>query len=268
MPGSLVDVLVILAPGQGAQTAGFLTPWLADPRFADQLGWLGTVAGLDLIEYGTEADDDTIRDTKIAQPLLVGTGLAAASLLAEDGADPLLPSAIAGHSVGELTAAAHIGALSLEQAMVLVRERGNAMAQAAAIEPTGMTAVLGGDRDEVLAAIASRGLTAANDNGPGQIVAAGTTTALAEFAAAPPPKAKLRPLSVAGAFHTSTCNRLSHTSQRCRVPSRWLPPEPRSSRTPTAPWSPMDARSWTGSSVRSPAPSGGTCVWPPWPTPA
>lgn len=196
-------MLVIVAPGQGAQTAGFLTPWLADPRFGDQLTWLSTVAGLDLVRYGTEADDETIRDTKIAQPLLVATGLAAASLLGADGLSTAAPKVVAGHSVGELTAAGHIGALSPEQAMVLVRERGAAMARAAAVDPTGMTAVLGGDRDDVLAAIASHGLTPANDNGPGQIVAAGTMSALAAFAADPPAKAKLRPLSVAGAFHTS-----------------------------------------------------------------
>ena len=76
------------------------------------------------------------------------------------------------------------------------------MAQAAAIEPTGMTAVLGGDETTVLAAIEAQGLTAANVNGAGQIVAAGTMEQLAAFAAAPPAGARLRPLSVAGAFHT------------------------------------------------------------------
>ncbi|MBM7519830.1 ACP S-malonyltransferase [Nocardioides nitrophenolicus] len=189
-------MLVIVAPGQGAQTPGFLSPWLEDDTVAADLDWLSAVAGLDLVHYGTEADEDTIRDTKIAQPLLVAAGLVAARRL---GATP---DAVTGHSVGELTAAVGAGVLTAEQAMVLVRERGSAMAAAAAVTPTGMTAVLGGDRDAVLAAIAAQGLTAANDNGPGQIVAAGTTEQLAAFAENPPQGGRLRPLSVAGAFHS------------------------------------------------------------------
>jgi [acyl-carrier-protein] S-malonyltransferase len=197
-------VLVIVAPGQGAQTPGFLTPWLEDPVFAARLDWLATVAGVDLAHYGTEADADTIRDTKVAQPLLVATGLVAALDLFPHPADAFSRiGAVAGHSVGELTAAAGARAITAEQAMVLVRERGNAMADASAVTATGMTAVLGGDRDEVLAAVERHGLTAANDNGPGQVVAAGTMEQLAAFAEEPPAKARLIPLSVAGAFHTS-----------------------------------------------------------------
>ncbi|TWG91249.1 [acyl-carrier-protein] S-malonyltransferase [Nocardioides sp. J9] len=189
-------MLVIVAPGQGAQTPGFLSPWLEDPACAARLGWLSAVAGLDLAHHGTEADEDTIRDTKVAQPLLVASALLAAGRL---GA---APAAVAGHSVGEIAAAVAAGVLSDEQAMVLVRERGRAMADAAAVTPTGMTAVLGGDRDEVLAAIEEHGLTPANDNGPGQIVAAGTLEQLEAFAAAAPKGARPRPLSVAGAFHS------------------------------------------------------------------
>jgi [acyl-carrier-protein] S-malonyltransferase len=197
-------VLVIVAPGQGAQTPGFLTPWLEDPVFAARFDWLATVAGIDLAHYGTEADAETIRDTKVAQPLLVATGLIAALDLFPHPADAFSRiGAVAGHSVGELTAAAGARAITAEQAMVLVRERGNAMADAAAITATGMTAVLGGDRDEVLASVERHGLTAANDNGPGQVVAAGTMEQLAAFAEDPPAKARLMPLSVAGAFHTS-----------------------------------------------------------------
>ena len=197
-------MLVIVAPGQGAQTPGFLTPWLEDPTFAARFDWLATVAGIDLAHYGTEADADTIRDTKVAQPLLVATGLVAALDLFPHPADAFARiGAVAGHSVGELTAAAGARVITAEQAMVLVRERGNAMAAAAATTATGMTAVLGGDRDEVLAAIGRHGLTPANDNGPGQLVAAGTTEQLAAFAEDPPAKARLIPLSVAGAFHTT-----------------------------------------------------------------
>ncbi|MGZ6734183.1 MAG: acyltransferase domain-containing protein [Nocardioides sp.] len=197
-------MLVIVAPGQGAQTSGFLTPWLEDPLFAARLEWLSTVAGLDLVHYGTVADDETIRDTAIAQPLLVGAGLVAALDLFPHPSDAFgMVGAVAGHSVGELAAAAGAGVISAEQAMVLVRERGRAMADAAAVTPTGMSAVLGGDRDEVLAAIAKHGLTPANDNGPGQIVAAGTLAQLAAFADDAPAKARIMPLKVAGAFHTS-----------------------------------------------------------------
>jgi len=196
-------VLVIVAPGQGAQTPGFLTPWLEDQTFASRFGWLSSVAGIDLARYGTEADAETIRDTRIAQPLLVATGLVAALELFPHPADAFdQVGAVAGHSVGELTAAAGARAITAEQAMVLVRERGNAMAEAAAATPTGMTAVLGGDREEVLAALERHGLTPANDNGPGQIVAAGTREQLDALAGDPPAKARLMPLSVAGAFHT------------------------------------------------------------------
>jgi [acyl-carrier-protein] S-malonyltransferase len=196
-------VLVIVAPGQGAQTPGFLQPWLEDATFRARFEWLSAVAGLDLVHYGTEADADAIRATEIAQPLLVASALVAALevLPRPSAAYPRL-GAVAGHSVGELAAAAGAGVITAEQAMVLVRERGRAMAEAAAVTQTGMTAVLGGDRDEVLTVLGRHGLTPANDNGPGQIVAAGTADQLAALADAPPAKARLIPLSVAGAFHT------------------------------------------------------------------
>ncbi|MGA8257041.1 MAG: acyltransferase domain-containing protein [Nocardioides sp.] len=196
-------MLVIVAPGQGAQTPGFLTPWLEDDVFASRLHWLSTVAGLDLAHHGTVSDADTIRDTRIAQPLLVATALVTSLAVFPHPADAFGKiGAVAGHSVGELAAATGARAITAEQAMVLVRERGNAMADASAVADTGMTAILGGDRDEVLATLERHGLTAANDNGPGQIVAAGTRAQLDALAAAPPTKARLMPLSVAGAFHT------------------------------------------------------------------
>jgi [acyl-carrier-protein] S-malonyltransferase len=181
-----------------------LLPWLEDPTFAARLDWLSAVAGLDLRHLGTEADEDTIRDTANAQPLLVATGLVAALEVFPHPADSFGKiGAVAGHSVGELTAAAGARVITGEQAMVLVRERGRAMAGAAATTATGMTAVLGGDRDDVLATLERHGLVAANDNGPGQIVAAGTLDQLAALAADPPTKARLAPLKVAGAFHTA-----------------------------------------------------------------
>ena len=196
-------VLVITAPGQGAQAPGFLAPWLDVPGVAGQLGAWSELTGLDLVRYGTTAGADEIRDTAVAQPLLVAAALAAAGALL-DGALPATGSglATAGHSVGELAAGAIAGVVSVADALRLVVVRGQAMAQAAAIEPTGMTAVLGGDEATVLAAIEAQGLTPANVNGAGQIVAAGTMEQLAAFAADPPAGARLRPLSVAGAFHT------------------------------------------------------------------
>ncbi len=197
-------MLVVVAPGQGSQTPGFLTPWLEVPGFEDRLRWLSTVSGVDLVAHGTTSDADTIRDTAVAQPLLVGAGLVSLLSLFPHPSDAYAKIAAgSGHSVGEITAAVGAGVITAEQAMVFVRERGKAMAAASAVTPTGMTAVLGGDRDDVVAKAEAHGLTAANENGAGQIVVAGTLEQLAAFAADPPEKARLRPLQVAGAFHTS-----------------------------------------------------------------
>ncbi len=196
-------MLAIVAPGQGAQTPGFLSPWLELPSFASRLTWLSAVSGLDLADYGTKADAESIRDTAVAQPLLVASALVAALELFPKPADAFgRIGVVAGHSVGEIAAAAAVGVMSAEAAMVFVRERGRAMAAASAVRPTSMTAVVGGDPDEVAAAIERAGLTAANNNGAGQVVAAGTVEQLADLAANPPARARLIPLSVAGAFHT------------------------------------------------------------------
>ena len=195
-------MLIITAPGQGAQTPGFLAPWLEVPGVAERLGTASELAGCDLIRYGTTAGADEIRDTAIAQPLLVAAALAVAGALAGGSPGDILADAAAGHSVGELAAGVLAGVLSADDAMRLVRVRGAAMAAASAAERTGMTAVLGGDQEAVLAAIARHGLTPANVNGAGQIVAAGAVADLEAFAADPPAGARLRPLQVAGAFHT------------------------------------------------------------------
>ena len=196
-------MLVIVAPGQGAQSPGFLTPWLDVPGVRERLGWLSAVSGIDLIEHGTVSDADTIRDTAIAQPLIVGAGLVTLlSLFPHPGNSFSQVGAGAGHSVGEITAAVGAGVLTAEQAMVLVRERGRAMAAASAVTETGMSAVLGGNPDEVVAKAQAHGLTPANMNGAGQIVVAGTMEQLAAFAADAPDGARVRALQVAGAFHT------------------------------------------------------------------
>jgi [acyl-carrier-protein] S-malonyltransferase len=188
-------VLILTAPGQGAQTPGFLSPWLELPGLAERLGGWSELAGRDLIRLGTTGSAEEITDTAVAQPLLVAAALAVGGLLGE-------PDGAAGHSVGELAAGAIAGVMSAEDAIKLTRVRGEAMAAACDATPTGMTAVLGGDESEVLAAIAAAGLTPANINTAGQIVAGGTLEQLEAFAANPPAKARLRPLRVAGAFHT------------------------------------------------------------------
>jgi [acyl-carrier-protein] S-malonyltransferase len=197
-------MLVIAAPGQGAQTPGFLAPWLELPGVADRVAAWSELAGRDLIRFGTVADADEITDTAVAQPLLVAAALAAAGALGigQAGDHGEHGAIAAGHSVGELAAGAIAGVITADEALRLVDVRGRAMAAAAADEATSMTAVLGGDEAEVLRAIEACGLTPANINGAGQIVAAGTVEQLALFALDPPADVRLRPLQVAGAFHT------------------------------------------------------------------
>ncbi|MFE3074072.1 ACP S-malonyltransferase [Streptomyces sp. NPDC059247] len=191
-------MLVLVAPGQGAQTPGFLTPWLELPGAADRVAAWSEAIGLDLAHYGTKADADEIRDTAVAQPLLVAAGLLSATALGD-----VSPGVVAGHSVGEFTAAALAGVLDDTAALRLVRTRGLAMAEAAGITPTGMSALLGGDPEVTLPHLERLGLTAANVNGAGQIVAAGTLEQLAALEADKPEGVRrVVALKVAGAFHT------------------------------------------------------------------
>ena len=190
-------MLAIIAPGQGSQTPGMLKSWIADPSLKELLvSWSDSI-GLDLLHLGTVADADEIKDTANAQPLIVATSLLGAHALGIKNF-----AVTSGHSVGELATAALSGAISGIDALRIVRARGIEMAKAAATSPSGMSAVLGGDRTEVLAAIATLNLVAANDNGAGQIVAAGDLQALASLNENPPTGARVRALAVAGAFHT------------------------------------------------------------------
>ncbi|MFF8312761.1 ACP S-malonyltransferase [Streptomyces lydicus] len=197
-------MLVLVAPGQGAQTPGFLTPWLDLPGVEDRLREWSAAIDLDLVHYGTKADEEEIRDTAVAQPLLVASALISARQLfpTADGFAAQVGAA-AGHSVGELAAAALTGAVSDEAAMKLVRRRGQAMAEAAAVTETGMAALLGGDESVVIPHLERLGLTPANVNGAGQIVAAGTAEQIAALVENKPEGTRrVVPLKVAGAFHT------------------------------------------------------------------
>jgi len=195
-------VIVVVAPGQGSQTPGFLEPWLAEGSFRQQLEGISDSVGIDLVAHGTTSDADTIRDTAVAQPLIVAAGLLTLSALFADGRRDKV-GGIAGHSVGEVTAAAGAGILSETDAVAFVRERGQSMAAAAAQVQTGMSAVIGGDEEALLARLAELGLSPANFNGGGQIVVAGALDALAALAAEPVPGTRVIPLQVAGAFHTA-----------------------------------------------------------------
>ncbi|MDD2858114.1 MAG: ACP S-malonyltransferase [Candidatus Nanopelagicales bacterium] len=190
-------MLAIVAPGQGAQTPGMLLPWLELPGTPALLDSLASAARVDLVAHGTTSDAETIVDTAIAQPLIVASGLLAWTALGCPAADVL-----AGHSVGEVTAAVLAGVLEQTAAMEFVHVRGAGMAASAAGLATGMSAVLGGDATVVIAKAEEHGLTPANINAAGQIVVAGTLDQLASFAADPPEGSRVRPLSVAGAFHT------------------------------------------------------------------
>ncbi|HEY8302547.1 MAG TPA: ACP S-malonyltransferase [Jatrophihabitans sp.] len=192
-------MIAIFAPGQGSQSPGMLAAWLELPGVAEQVGHWSELAGLDLARLGTTADADEIKDTAVTQPLIVALGAIVAARLGLDGDAERV---VAGHSVGELTAAALSGALTPAEAVAFAARRGAEMAAACAATPTGMSAVLGGDPDEVVAGIEAAGLTPANRNGAGQIVAAGALDALERLAATPPAGARVRPLQVAGAFHT------------------------------------------------------------------
>ena len=194
-------MLALLAPGQGAQTPGFLTPWIVDATSHALLETWSSLIDLDLVRLGTVSNADEIRETSHAQPLLVAAGLISA--MQTFAGQDISFDFFAGHSVGEITAASLAQTFDGDSAMTLVNVRGRAMSAAATGSNTGMSAVLGGERDVVVAALAALGLTPANENGGGQIVAAGSLDALAKLAENPPAGSRVRPLQVSGAFHTS-----------------------------------------------------------------
>lgn len=195
-------MIALVSPGQGSQKPGFLKEWLDVEGVREHFEQLSKAVDIDLIHYGTEADEETIRDTAIAQPLIVAAGIVTGQLFKKQANLDESEIIYAGHSVGEITAAALAGVLSEEDAMKFIKVRAQGMAQAAGKYDSGMTAVVGGKEDEVREAIAAAGLTPANINGASQIVAAGSMENLAKLSENPPARARVIPLKVAGAFHT------------------------------------------------------------------
>ncbi|BBX91953.1 ACP S-malonyltransferase [Mycolicibacterium boenickei] len=195
-------MLALLAPGQGSQTPGMLSAWLELPGAADRLATWSQISGLDLARLGTTATAEEITDTAVTQPLVVAATLLAYEELTKRGVPETAETIVAGHSVGEIAAYAIAGVISADDAVKLAATRGAEMAKACAVEPTGMSAVLGGDEAEVLARLESLDLVPANRNAAGQIVAAGAIAALEKLAEDPPAKARVRQLATAGAFHT------------------------------------------------------------------
>ena len=196
-------MIVVVCPGQGSQTPGFMLPWLEIPEFRTSIESMQLASGIDLVAHGTVSDADTIRDTAVAQPLIVSAGVATlAALFKQNGQVSNQVAGVAGHSVGEITAAVASGILDADQGIKFVKKRGDAMAVAAGLESTSMAAILGGDQSVVEARLAELGLEPANYNGAGQIVAAGTAAAIIELQAEGPAGARVIPLQVAGAFHT------------------------------------------------------------------
>ena len=195
-------MIALLAPGQGSQTEGMLSPWLELPGARDQMTLWSKASGLDLVRLGTTASTEEITDTAVTQPLVVATTLLAHQELIRRGLLADAELVLAGHSVGEIAAYAIAGVMAADDAVALAATRGAEMAKACAIEPTGMSAVLGGDEAKVLTRLEQLDLFPANRNAPGQIVAAGPLAALEKLAEDPPAKARVRALGVAGAFHT------------------------------------------------------------------
>jgi [acyl-carrier-protein] S-malonyltransferase len=196
-------LIALTCPGQGAQTPGFLSPWLELDSFKAAIEKYSAVLEMDLVHFGTKADADQIKDTRVAQPLIVAASMASHAVLIQALKDKSIIAGVAGHSVGEIAAANIAGVLDTEAALRFVKARGEQMANAASLEASSMAAVVGGEPEVVVDHLESMGLFAANYNGKGQIVAAGSAAKIQELVANPPAGTRVVGLAVAGAFHTS-----------------------------------------------------------------
>lgn len=201
-------MIVITCPGQGSQKPGFLSPWAEVPEYRARLAEMSAAIGVDLLRHGTESDAETIKDTAVAQPLIVASGILAidalrSNLTAAGAAEVVADLQFAGHSVGEITAAYGAGIFDAATAMRFVAARSRAMQECAQTHDTSMAAVLGGELAEIEPQLSDLGLTPANYNGGGQIVVGGSSAAVAELVANPPARTRVIQLQVAGAFHTA-----------------------------------------------------------------
>jgi [acyl-carrier-protein] S-malonyltransferase len=196
-------LIALTCPGQGAQTPGFLSPWLELDSFKTAIEQYSEILEMDLVHFGTNADADQIKETQVAQPLIVAASMASHAVLIQALQDKSIIAGVAGHSVGELAAASIAGVLDTEAALRFVKARGEQMAKAASLEASSMAAVVGGEPEVVVSHLESMGLFAANYNGKGQIVAAGAAGKIQELVANPPAGTRVVGLAVAGAFHTS-----------------------------------------------------------------
>jgi [acyl-carrier-protein] S-malonyltransferase len=196
-------LIALTCPGQGAQTPGFLKPWLELESFKSEIEKYSAILDMDLVHFGTEADAEQIKDTKIAQPLIVAASMASHAELIGALKDSSFIQGVAGHSVGEIAAANIAGVFDTEAALKFVKARGEQMAIAASLEDSSMAAVVGGEQDVVLQHLSNLGLFAANYNAKGQIVAAGSSSKIQELIGSPPTGTRVVGLAVAGAFHTS-----------------------------------------------------------------
>ena len=196
-------MIALACPGQGAQTPGFLSPWLGLDSFKAAIEKYSAVLEMNLVHFGTKADADQIKDTRVAQPLIVAASMASHAVLIQALKDKSIIAGVAGHSVGEIAAANIAGVLDTEAALRFVKARGEQMANAAYLEASSMAAVVGGEPEVVVDHLESMGLFAANYNGKGQIVAAGSAAKIQELVANPPAGTRVVGLAVAGAFHTS-----------------------------------------------------------------
>ena len=196
-------MIALTCPGQGAQTPGFLSPWLELDSFKTAIEQYSEILEMDLVHFGTKADADQIKDTRVAQPLIVAASMASHTVLIQALQDKSIIAGVAGHSVGEIAAANIAGVLDTEAALRFVKARGEQMAKAASLEASSMAAVVGGEPEVVVSHLESMGLFAANYNGKGQIVAAGAAGKIQELVANPPAGTRVVGLAVAGAFHTS-----------------------------------------------------------------
>ena len=195
-------MLAVVAPGQGSQSVGMLSPWVTDSKDKELVDSWSSLISVDLLKLGQSGNSEEIKSTDNAQLLIFITSiLSSLNLDLKNAKDQSI--IFAGHSVGEFAAYSIAGTFEVDQALKIVARRGQSMLAATnAFSKTGMSAVLGGNNDEVISYLREFNLIPANINSNGQIIAAGTLENLDRLANTPPAGTRVRPLEVSAAFHT------------------------------------------------------------------